>query len=151
MTAVLPQMMEELIGICMAAMARSEGHMPNMPNTDRRSIEKQRETRALKQAGMPLRDRYQKAAYQAIKRGIKNVRDISRATDIDEDAFVAPVETFKSAARLEKLALSESRVATRRFGNSSRLDQTGKVWRLVEVAGMVAICSSQNTTARGLV
>jgi hypothetical protein len=102
MTAVSPQMMEELIGIRMAAMARSEGHMPNMPNTDRRSIEKQRETRALKQAGMPLRDRYQKAAYQAIKRGIKNVRDISRATDIDEDAILRACRDLQERGKIRK-------------------------------------------------
>jgi hypothetical protein len=45
MTAISREMFEEFIGIKMLELARSEGHFPNMPNNDKRAIEKQRQTR----------------------------------------------------------------------------------------------------------
>ena len=86
MTAVSREMFEEFIGIKMLELARSEGHFPNMPNNDKRAIEKQRQTRRERRTGTAMTDRYQKAVHYAIKKGIDNVRSISEATGIEEDA-----------------------------------------------------------------
>jgi predicted transcriptional regulator len=105
MTAVSPQMMEELIGLRMAALARSEGHTPSLPKNDRQSVEKQRETRARKMVAMPLRDRYQRAVYQAIKRGIRNVRQISELTDIEEDAVRRACRDLHERGKIRKAGI----------------------------------------------
>jgi predicted HTH transcriptional regulator len=86
MTAVSREMFEEFIGIKMLELARSEGHFPNFPNNDKRAIEKQQRTRMERCNGTALTDRYQKAVHYAIKKGITNVRSISEATGIEEDA-----------------------------------------------------------------
>jgi hypothetical protein len=86
MNAISREIMEEAIGIRMAELARSEGHFPNMPNNDKRAIEKQRQTRRERRTGTAITDRYQKAVHYAIKKGINNVRSISEATGIEEDA-----------------------------------------------------------------
>lgn len=86
MTAISREMFEEFIGIKMLELARSEGHFPNMPNNDKRAIEKQRQTRKKRSTGTAMTDRYQKAVHYAIKKGINNVRAMSEATGIEEDA-----------------------------------------------------------------
>jgi len=86
MTAISREMFEEFIGIKMLELARSEGHFPNMPNNDKRSIEKQRQTRRERRNSPSLMDRHQKAVHYAIKKGINNVRAMSEATGIEEDA-----------------------------------------------------------------
>jgi len=105
MTAVSREMFEEFIGMKMLELARSEGHYPNLPNNDRRSIEKQKATRARRQREVSCRDRYQKAAYQAIKRGITNVRSISEVTGIEEDAIRRACRDLQERGKIKKAGI----------------------------------------------
>ena len=57
-----------------------------MPNNDKRSIEKQRQTLMERRNSPSLMDRHQKAVHYAIKKANNNVRPMSEATGIEEDA-----------------------------------------------------------------
>ena len=87
MTAVSPQMIEELIGIRMLELARSEGHQPGFPKNDRMGTSTAQTRPRKRGKGVIFSAEMREMVLRSIKKGINTADKMARAHDVKIDTI----------------------------------------------------------------
>lgn len=98
MSAVSRQMMEELIGIRMAKLARSEGHKPAMPKNVKRQPQKPQTTNRNTIIGIKNRKR----VLTAIRRGVRTCPHIAEVLSIPDGSARKACRTLEKEGKIKR-------------------------------------------------
>jgi hypothetical protein len=95
-------MLEEAIGIQMAALARSEGHRSIMPNTDKRISEKCSIERTANNRQKEIALQNQQLCFEAIEKGHMTVKQIVKATGLGDESVRKACRRLYEADRVKR-------------------------------------------------
>ena len=95
-------MLEEAIGIQMAALARSEGHRSIMPNTDKRISEKCSIERTANNRQKEIALQNQQLCFEAIEKGHTTAKQIVKATGLGDESVRKACGRLYIAAMVER-------------------------------------------------
>jgi hypothetical protein len=102
MNAMSREMMEQMIGIRMAALAKKEGHESKFPNMDDRRAEKCREERKENNRYVGLATKNNSITLQAIADGHVTVSDIAKAVGLGDETVRKACRRLFEAGKIER-------------------------------------------------